>query len=411
MKKANFIRIYSKRLMKSPGVRNETLRPVIAISLTGVILGVCAMLLSVMVVTGYREEITGKVTGFVANFRIRAFSNNESYEEKPILIDRSTIEKIKSLKGVNHIQAYANKAGLMKTTNDIQGIVLKGADTDYKWDFFESKITQGRKPGITDSAISNEVLISENISQKLSLKPGDNFLLFFIQNDRKVRKLKVSGIYKTGLGEDFDNLFLIGDLKLIKQVNGWKKEACGGYELYVDNKARPENILPDIYSVLGYEYEVKSAKELYPQMFSWLELQNMNVIIIICLISLVAGITLLSTLLIIVMRNTREIGILKTIGAGDNTIGRIFGLVAFRILIKGLIIANCIVIAVGLVQKRYGLVKLPEDSYYLSQVPVHFSISGFLIINLVVLLSGLMIMMLPARIIGAISPVKVLRFD
>lgn len=397
--------------MKSPGVRNDTLRPVIAISLTGVILGVCAMLLSVMVVTGYREEITGKVTGFVANFRIRAFSNNESYEEKPVVIDNSTIEKIRSLRGVQHIQAFAHKAGLMKTTNDIQGIVLKGAGTDYKWDFFKSKITEGRIPILTDSLVSNEVLISDNISRKLRLKPGDTFLLFFIQNDRKVRKLRVSGIYKTGLGEDFDNLFLVGDIKLIKQVNGWKKEACGGYELYVDNNAKQENIFPGLYSALGYEYEIKSAKELYPQMFSWLELQNMNVVIIIFLISLVAGITLLSTLLILVMRNTREIGILKTLGANDNTIGRIFGFVAFRILLKGLAISNMIVLVSGMLQNRYGLVKLPEDSYYLSQVPVHFSISGFVLINIVVLMSGLIIMILPARIISAISPVKVMRFD
>lgn len=403
--------MYASRLMKSPGVRNEILRPIMLISLLSVILGVAAMLLSVMVVTGYREEITGKVTGFVANFRISGFSNNESFEEKPVVIDRKTLEKLEAIPGVTHAQAYAHKAGLIKTERDIQGIVLKGAGTDYDWSFFESKIISGRRPALSDTSISDEVLISEHIAKKLLLKPGQRFLLFFIQNDRKVRKLKVSGIYNTGLGEEFDNLYLIGDLRLIRQVNNWPDGSCGGYELFVSKDGDTRIIVPEMYRLLGYEFDVKSAEEIYPQLFNWLELQNTNVVIIILLISLVAGITMLSTLLIVVMRNTRAIGILKTLGAGNNLIGRLFGLVAFRVLITGLITGNIIVILLGWLQRKYGLIRLPEDSYYLSQVPIHFSVKGFLVINGLVLIAGLLVMVIPARIVSAISPVKVLRFD
>ncbi|MBK7965360.1 MAG: ABC transporter permease [Bacteroidetes bacterium] len=407
----SLISFYAKRLIRSEGIQNTTTKPVIQIAIVGIILGIVAMLISVMVVTGFRNEITRKVTGFVADYRISAFNNNDSYEESPVKLDSKSIESIKSIPGVRHIQPFILKAGLLKTKDDIQGVVLKGFDAQFDPSFFKEKLVEGTLPTLNDSTYTTAILLSQNLANKLRLKTGDSFLLFFIQEDRKVRKLKISGIYNTGLSEEFDNLYLLCDLKMLQQVNNWKNNEVGGYEVFADNGNDDETIYRALYDKAGYTLNTKSTKELYPQLFNWLELQNLNVIVIIGLICLVAGITMISTLLVLIMENTKEIGILKSIGANDKFIGRVFGSVAFYILLKGLIIGNLIALSLAIFQIKTGIVTLPEADYYLAQVPVNFTIPGILLINGVVLITGILVMMIPAKIISGVNPIKVLRFD
>lgn len=411
MSSYKLIRFYSRRLIRSEGIQNATTKPVIRIAIAGIVLGIAAMLLSVMVVTGFRNEITRKVTGFVADFRISAFKTDNSFEESPVYLDDHKISELRAVPGVRHVQPYIMKAGLMKTKEDIQGVVLKGITGDFESSFFKEKIKEGRMPEMHDSTYSTEVLISENLAKKLQLRKDDSFLVFFIQDDRKVRKLKISGIYNTGLSEEFDNLYLLCDLKMLQQVNNWKPGQTGGYEVFTDKSMDQDPIFQQIYHKAGAELNTQSTKELYPQLFNWLELQNLNVIVIIGLIVLVAIITMLSTLLVLIMENTREIGILKSIGASDHFIGSVFGSVTIYILLKGMLLGNIIALGLAFIQIKTGLLTLPEESYYLSQVPVNFTFSGWLIINLTVLLSGTIIMVLPAKIISGISPIKVLRFE
>jgi lipoprotein-releasing system permease protein len=407
----SLISFYAKRLIRSEGIQNTTTKPVIRIAIIGIILGIVAMLISVMVVTGFRNEITRKVTGFVANYRISAFNNNDSFEESPVKLESKSIREIKSIPGIRHIQPFILKAGLLKTKEDIQGVVLKGIDAQFDSTFFREKLVEGTLPNLNDSTYSSSILLSQNLANKLRLKTGDSFLLFFIQEDRKVRKLKISGIYNTGLSEEFDNLYLLCDLKMLQQVNNWKNNEVGGYEVFAEIDHDEETIYKALYEKVGYTLNTKSTKELYPQLFNWLELQNLNVIVIIGLICLVAGITMISTLLVLIMENTKEIGILKSIGANDKFIGRVFGAVAFYILLKGLIIGNLIALSLAIFQIKTGIVSLPEADYYLAQVPVNFTIPGILLINGVVLLTGVLVMMIPAKIISGINPIKVLRFD
>ncbi len=411
MKSFRLIQFYAARLSGSEGIRNATTKPVIRIAITGIILGTVAMLISVMVVTGFRNEITRKVTGFMADFRISAFNNNASFEELPVLIDKNKLNEIKNFNGVRHIQPYALKAGLLKAENDIQGVVLKGVDSDFEPGIFSEKLIAGEMISLSDSNYSTDALISENISKKLDLKTGDSFLIFFIHEDRKVRKLKVKGIYNTGLSEEFDNLYILCDLRLIQQVNNWKNGEAGGIEIFTEDDTDKARLFDKIYATAGFELNTQSTRELYPQLFNWLELQNLNVIVIIGLITLVAAITMTSTLLVLVMENTREIGILKAIGATDQFIGRVFGTIAFNILMKGLLAGNIIAMVLGWIQMKTGIVTLPESSYYLSKVPVNFTISGWLIINGIVIISGFLIMLIPAKIVSGISAIKVLRFD
>ncbi len=411
MSSYQLISFYAKRLIRSEGIQSATTKPVIRIAVIGIILGIVAMLISVMVVTGFRNEITRKVTGFVADYRISAFNNNDSFEEAPVKLVEQSIQEIKSIPSIRHIQPFILKAGLLKTKEEIQGVVLKGIDSQFDRTFFKEKLVSGSIPVLKDSTSNTAVLLSQNLANKLKLKTGDSFLVFFIQEDRKVRKLKVEGIYNTGLSEEFDNLYLLCDIRLLQQVNNWKNNEVGGYEVFANEGYNEESTYEALYKKAGYKLNTKSTKELYPQLFNWLELQNLNVIVIIGLICLVAGITMISTLLVLIMENTKEIGILKSIGANDKFIGRVFGSVAFYILLKGLLIGNIIACSLAILQMKTGLVSLPEEDYYLSQVPINFTIPGIVLINGVVLLTGLLVMIIPAKIISGIHPIKVLRFD
>jgi len=405
------ISFYAGRLLRSGTPETSTIRPVMTISVTGIVLGVTAMLLSTMVVGGFRHEIETKVTGFVADYKISAFSNNTSYEEEPVRLPDQKLGYLRSIEGVRHIQETAQKAALMKTASEIQGIVMKGMGTDFDTTFFHGRLKSGRFPLLKSEEGAMEVLISEQLSKKLKVKTGDSFLVFFIREERKVRKVKISGVYNTGLAEEFDNLYVICDIRLIRQINGWKDGESGAYEVFLKPDAHQSDVFDQLYSAIGFELNLQSAAERYPQLYNWLELQNLNVAVIIGLISLVAIITMISTLLILVMENSRAIGILKSIGATDRLIGRIFGFVAFQILARGLLLGNIIALLLALFQSQTHFFTLPEESYYISAIPIHFTLSGWLAVNSIVFFCGLLIMLIPARITAGIKPVKVLRFD
>lgn len=411
MQSNGLTRFITQRILRSGGFRSGSTGPVVRIALAGIILGVMAVVISIMVVTGFRDEITRKVTGFVADYRISAYNNNESFEEVPVQLDPNSIRSIHSLKGIRHLQPFILKAGIIKTDLDLQGVVLKGVDNGFKRDFFQSKLKHGIFPSYRDSSDMNRIVISESLSRKLKLKTGDSFLVFFIQNDKKVRKVTISGIYKTGLGEEFDDLYLFCDMRMLRKINGWENEMVSGYEVFADDKADPELLFPELYNRTGFNYNTQSARQLYPQMFNWLDLQNLNVIVIIALITLVAGVTMISTMLVILLEQTREIGILKSMGAGDYLISTIYSRISLSILLKGMFIGNALALVTGWIQLHYGLIKLPEDSYYIAQVPITFHMPGILLVNAIILFSGLLMMLIPARVISGIDPVKVMRFD
>ncbi len=346
----------------------------------------------------------------MAHYRIHKFDTNNSFEDSPISEHQEFIKVLKALPQIKTIQPYAYKACILKAKDEIQGVVLKGVSKEFDWSFFRDKITEGRLPNLNDS-VSDEVLISKNISEKLQLKCGDHFLVFFIQKDRKVRKLKISGIYQTGLSDDFDNLYLLCDIRFIRKINNWEQDQVGGFEIFLKDFDKLEKMTPLVYKETGYQLNTQTVKELYPQIFNWLELQNLNVMVIITLITLVAGITMISTLLILVLENTRQIGLLKAMGASDNLVGKTFGLVALNILIKGLLIGNILGITLGWLQLKFGLISLPVESYYISKVPVNFTLSGILLINACTIVVCLLMLLLPSRLISKIDPIKVLRFD
>ncbi len=406
----NLPKYISKKILNTHSKNKSTSKPVVNIAITGIALGVMAMLLSVMIVTGFRNEITNKITGFMADIRLSKFDSNNSFEEQPLTIQKSLIDSITHIKGVERVQSYAYKACILKATDDIQGVVLKGADGDFNWSFFKDKLVDGVLPNFNDS-INNEVLLSSSIAKKLKLKTGNSFLVFFIQKDRKVRKLKISGLYNSGLSDDFDKLYVICNMNLIRQVNNWKVNEVGGYEIFANRFSLLDQVSDNVYKAAGIEFNTQTIRELYPQMFNWLDLQNLNVIVIITLISLIASVTMISTLLILILENSKQIGLLKSLGANDQLIAKTFMNVALNIILKGMFIGNFIAIGFALLQTKYGLISLSEESYYLSKVPVNITFSGIIMINLGTLLICTLILFIPLKVISKIQAIKVLHFE
>ncbi len=396
----------------SGGKNNQRFnKPVIVAAIISVALGIAVMIIAVMIVTGFRNEISQKVTGFVSPIRLNVFDSNNSFEESPLTKSELLEQQIKQVKGVKHIQTYSTKAGILKTQTELQGIVMKGVDNNFDWSFFNDKIIAGDKLHFSTDSSNNKVLISENVSRKLNLKLHDKFLVFFIQHEKKIRKFEIAGIYNTGLSDEFDNIFILCDIRQIQSVNDWSVEQIGGYEIMVDDFGKVDEVAVAIYQSVGFEYNTQTAKELYPQIFNWLDLQNINVAIILTLMVMVTSIAMISTLLILILENTVSIGLLKALGAQDKSLRKVFIYLAGYIILQGAFWGNVIGLGLCWIQHHFGLIKLDQASYYMPVVPVSFTVSAWLLINIGAIIICTLMLIVPSAVIAKISPVKVLRFD
>ncbi len=368
------------------------------------------MIIAVMVVTGFRNEITKKVIGFGAHIRIGNFDSNNSYEEQPLSLNAPFFKKLDSWPGVSHVQKFATKAGIIKTENEIEGIVLKGVGSDYSWEFLQDKIIEGRIIQTGDSLPMQEVLLSLTTAGRLSLKTGDTMIVYFIEQPARVRKFRVAGIYETGLNE-FDNIYVFCDIGVIRKLNGWNTEQAGGIELLVSDFSNLDRLNKELNDAAGYRYYTQSIREQYPQMFHWLDLQNINVVIIITLILLIAGISMIATLLIIILENSALVGILKAMGATDKSVRKIFIYIAMPVIGTGIVAGNIIGIFLALLQLQFGFVTLPQESYYVAVVPVNFSFLHLVLINAGTILACLLMLIGPSMVITRISPARVIRYE
>lgn len=406
----NFESFIARKILSGKSGKGRLSNPVIMVATGGIALGVAVMIVAVMVVTGFRNEITKKVSGFGAHIRVNNFDSNNSYEEVPISNKAPFIDRLRKNPEISYVQQYATKAGIIKTSDEIQGVVLKGVSADYNWDFFANKIVAGRLINLRDSSAALEVMISRKMAQQLFLKTGDDMIVYFIEQPPRIRKFTIAGIYETGLDE-FDNLYAFCNINVIRKLNNWNNDQAGGIEILIKDFNQLDKLNDEIYNTAGYQYYTQSIKEQYPQLFHWLDLQNVNVIIIITLILLVAGISMISTLLIIILENTGLIGILKALGSGNTSIRKIFIYISIPVIGRGILAGNVIGILLCLLQLKFGLVTLPQESYYVSQVPVNFSIMNLLLLNVGTLAACLLMLIGPSMVISKISPSRVIRFD
>ncbi len=369
------------------------------------------MIVAVSILTGFQKEVRSKVVGFSSHIQISKFDSNNSYEAFPISskkpFDPDTIE------GVEHIQVFANKAGIVKTDEQIQGIVLKGIGSDYDWSFFTDKIIKGTNFEISDSVVSNDVLISKTLADLLKLEIGDPVRIYFISSDQsgtRGRKLNISGIYETGLAE-FDELFIIGDIKHVQKLNRWDKNQIGGFEVMVKDFSRTDSLTAYVRQEAGIASNAHSIKEIYPRIFDWLKLQDKNVEVILVLVILVASITMISTLFILILERTNMIGILKALGTKNISIRKIFLYNAAYIIGVGLLWGNLIGIGLCLLQQYTGMLTLDQESYYMTVVPINLNTGYIILLNIGSLLINVLFLIIPSYIITKITPLKAIRFS
>ena len=400
----------AKRLYNAKENNNNYTRPIIRIAILAITLSVMIMLLSVFILSGFKSEISKKVFGFGGHINISKFSYNQSFENDPIENTSELISNIYSLDYVKSIHPFATKAGIIKKEDEILGTILKGVDHDYSWSFFKENLIAGQVPKFDEFANSIEVLISENISRKMNLNIGDDILMYFIQNPTRVRKFKVSGVYKTDLTE-FDESMIIGDLKQIQKLNDWTKDKVGGYEVLVNNIENLDSYVNEIDETIDYNLKAISIKEKYPQIFDWLKLQDFNVLIILILMLIVGGINMITSLLIIILEKTRLIGTLKAIGATSWSIRNVFIYNSLYIISYGLILGNILALLFGIAQRSFNFIELDESIYFMNFVPIKIELFSLLMINLGTLLICYLILVVPSVIIAKISPAKSIKFD
>ena len=384
---------------------------VMRIAVASVALGIAIMLISIAVVVGFKNQIKDKVIGFVAPIHIQALNQNESIEETPFVFD-SVLNARLDKPFITEMHKTANKAGIIKTDEEIQAVILKGVDFEFNWSYIKSYLVDGEIPQYVENERSNDVVVSNIIAKKMKLAIGDPVRIWFVDTEMKARgrKFTVKGIYETGL-QECDERFVYCDLNQIRRLNGWDDNEIGHLEIWVDNIENIDDYNRQIYFSIPTQLVSYSAMESYPQIFDWLELQDMNVVIIIVLMLLVAGITIISMLLIIILERTSTIGLLKAMGASNGLIRSIFLRRSCRILLIGMAIGDIIGIGLCLIQKFTNLIALSPESYYLSAVPIELNVWHIVALNVGTMILWVLMLLLPTMLINNIRPSKSIRFE
>lgn len=406
----------SSRIIRN---NNGFSKPIVNIAILGITLGLAIMILTVAIVTGFQHDIREKVIGFGSHIQITNYDNNESFEGTPLERNPPFLAEINKNEAIRHIQCFATKAGIIKTKDkgnngggELQGVVVKGIGSDFDWEFFKKNIIEGESFTVQDSVKSDKILISKFHSEKLKLSLQDTITIYFIQNQQqRARRFTVCGIYSTGLGDIFDQVYVIADIAHIQKLNNWDANSIGGFELLLNDYHKLEEVTETVNMAVGYQFLAQSIKELNRQVFSWLDAQDINAVVVLALMALVAAINMISALLILILERTNMIGTLKSLGMSNAGVRKIFMYNAAYLIGRGLLWGNVIGISVCLLQKQFKFITLDEATYYLSSIPINFNLLHILILNAGTFLLCMLFLFIPSFIITYITPVKAMRFS
>lgn len=371
------------------------------------------MVTAICMTNGFTTQIKERVFGFWGHIQVTHFQNNESYEDTPITESAKLLQDLQNIEEVQHIAPYIHKAGIAKSKNAMEGIILKGVNPDYDWDFLQSYIREGTPPHISSDSISRDILISATTANRLEIELDDVLILYFLPQEggRPIgRRFLVSGFYHTGL-EEYDLKFALGDLRIIQELNDWDSNMYSGYELQIQNLKNLPHITSQVYDQLPSDLNAESIQEAQPNIFDWLDLLIKNELFALSLMLLVAILNMTTALMILILDRTRMIGMLKALGATNTLIRKIFIYNALIILSIGLFIGNGIGIGICWLQHRFHLIKLDESSYYFTHVPVKFDWLAIAGINFLTIAITLFVLLIPTLIISKISPIKAIRYD
>ena len=380
----------------------------IAIASIGIGLGI--MIISFLILKGFQLKIQDKIISFGGHLQVTKFTLSRSYEEDPISKDLALFKDYSEYEYIDHIQEYANKAGLLKANEEVEGIVLKGVSSSFDMTKFEQNIVAGKFPDLSQDKSVNDIMVSQNIADKLNLNIGEDAILYFIQNPPRVRRLTVSGIYETGM-EDFDEKIILGDIRLIQRINNWPDSLVGGFEIFLTDFDKADHYQSVLEDVVGYELYIEKISDKFAEIFDWLSLLNRNVVIFLSLTLFVASFNMVSILLILIMERTQMIGVFKGLGAANKLIRRIFIYNGMRLIAKGLLLGNVIGISFGFLQSKFEFLTLDPKSYYMEFVPIEWNWGIIILLNVMTFAMVSLALTIPTMIISTISPIKSIRFD
>lgn len=392
-------------------------RSIVRLSVFSISLSIAVMIISLAVVTGFKKEIRNKVVGFGSHIQILNFDANNSFESYPISKSQEFLPSLEIIPGIKHIQVFATKPGIIKAGKENQGVIAKGVGQDFDWSFFDENLIEGQSFKVNDSTKTNEVLISMKLASLLKLSVGDEFPMFFFDEKPRPRRLKISGIFETSL-EDFDEQFILIDIGHIQRLYDWEDDQISGFEILIEDYEQIESITRTVREIAGFHFlddgsrlKVVNIIERYPQIFHWLNLLDMNVFIILLLMIVVAIVNMVSGLIILILDRTNTIGLLKSVGASNQMMKRIFLYQAFFLIMKGMIIGNIIATAICLAQDKFQFIKLNRSSYFIDYVPINLTAEIFILTNIGSLIFIFLAMLFPAIIIIQIDPVRTLRYN
>ncbi len=407
----------ARRLYKSEQGSRNVSRPAVFIAQLGVALGLAVMLVTIAVSFGFKHEVRDKAVGFSSHLHISNYESAQSYEALPVAADSALWHTLTAMPEVSHVQRYATKAGVFRTDDDFMGYVLKGVGEDYDLSFYAQYLQEGELPAFSDSVASGKILISREIASKLQLGVGDRVDSYFLQGNMRARRYTVAGIYQTGFSE-YDRVFALTDLKAVQALNRWEPDQVTGVEVMLTGFDEVEPMNWELGSLLdrtqdsyGEQYFVQSVTDLNPGLFAWLDVLDMNVLLILVLMVGVAAFTMISGLLILIIERTQFIGVLKALGASNGMVRKTFLYLAMLIIGKGMLWGNVVGLALCALQKFTRLVTLNPQDYYLDCVPIEFNWPLIVTVNVVMFVLSVLILIVPSHLISRIYPTKAMRFE
>lgn len=408
----------ARRIYKKNEGGREVSKPAVRIAMLGIAIGLDIMIVSIAVVIGFKHQVRDKVVGIGSDIVISNFEAQNTYETSPIVANDSLFAQLQTLEGVRHLQRYSTKPGMIMTDTDFEGMVLKGISTEYDLSFIKRHLVEGEIPMFTDTVASQQVLISQTNALKLKLKVGDKIYTYFVDDDHiRARRLTIAGIYQTNF-TTYDELFLISDLYTVNRLNNWKADQVSGVEIQVKDYNKLEDVRELVHEKVDVQtdkyggiYFTQSIEDLHPEIFAWLGLLDMNVWVILILMIGVAGFTMISGLLIIILERTNMIGVLKALGANNWSIRNIFLNFSMFLIGRGMLIGNVIGLLLCFLQYQFHIIKLDPSTYYVSYVPIEMNWGIYILLNICTFIVSVLMLIGPSYLIAHIHPAKSIRFE
>ena len=381
----------------------------------GVAVGLAVMIISVSVVVGFKQEVSRQVIGFGSHIQVFSYGDTYTFDKSPIEMDSSTYASLQSIRGVERVEQIVSKPGVIKTASDFKGVVFKGVEDSYDFTFFQNNLSEGSLPDFAEKP--NSVIISKGVARRLGLKVGDDIAAYFFQQKIRSRKFFVSGIYATSFSQ-FDDMFVVCNGETLRQLSQWEEGMVSSLEISVSDFRKVDEVRQEIHSNIGNRfdlqnliYQIQTIKEIYPDIFGWLDMLNTNAYIIIILMMIVAGFNMIAGLLILILEKTQTIGLLKALGMSDSQIRKVFVINALFFVLKGMLWGNIVGLGLVLVEYFFHIIPMNPDFYYTDYAPVSLNLWLVAALNLGVLAVSILIMIVPSHIITKISPAKSIKFE